>query len=113
MRSAVALPLAAAGGIMDAAGLDQVLAAGAEAGQLGTAFLRTEESGARQLHKDALASPRFTQTEMTRAFTGRSARALVMSLSGTTPMRRRHTRPCTTSPPRCGQPLPPPGTRSG
>jgi len=77
VRAAVELPLAAAGGIMDAAGLDQVLAAGAEAGQLGTAFLRTDESGARQLHKDALASPRFTQTEMTRAFTGRSARALV------------------------------------
>ena len=77
MRAAVALPLAAAGGIMDAAGLDRALAAGAEAGQLGTAFLRTDESGARQLHKDALASPHFTQTELTRAFTGRWARALV------------------------------------
>lgn len=77
VRAAVALPLAAAGGIMDAAGLDRALAAGAEAGQLGTAFLRTDESGARQLHKDALASPHFTQTELTRAFTGRWARALV------------------------------------
>ena len=77
VRAAVALPLAAAGGIMDAAGLDRALAAGAEAGQLGTAFLRTDESGARQLHKNALDSPHFTQTELTRAFTGRSARALV------------------------------------
>ncbi|AOT01991.1 nitronate monooxygenase [Arthrobacter sp. U41] len=77
VRSAVGLPLVAAGGVMDRAGLDGVLAAGAQAAQLGTAFLRTDESGARQLHKDALASPRFTQTLLTRAFTGRPARALV------------------------------------
>ena len=77
VRSAVALPLVAAGGIMDAAGVDRVLAAGAQAAQLGTALLRTEESGARQLHKDALASPRYTSTTLTTAFTGRPARALV------------------------------------
>ena len=77
VRSAVGLPLVAAGGVMDPAGLAEVLAAGAQAAQLGTAFLRTEESGARQLHKDALASPRFTLTAQTRAFTGRPARALV------------------------------------
>lgn len=77
VRSAVALPLVAAGGIMDAAGVDRVLAAGAQAAQLGTALLLTEESGARQLHKDALASPHFTRTALTRAFTGRPARALV------------------------------------
>ena len=71
VRSAVGLPLVAAGGVMDRAGLDAVLAAGAEAAQVGTAFLRTDESGARQLHKDALASPRFTETRLTRAFTGR------------------------------------------
>ena len=77
VRSAVGLPLVAAGGVMDRAGLDAVLAAGAEAAQVGTAFLRTDESGARQLHKDALGSPRFTETRLTRAFTGRLARALV------------------------------------
>jgi len=76
VRSAVDLPLVAAGGIMDAAGLDAVLRAGAAAAQLGTAFLRADESGARQLHKDALADPHFTRTRLTRAFTGRQARAL-------------------------------------
>jgi nitronate monooxygenase len=76
VRSAVDLPLVAAGGIMDAAGLDAVLRAGAAAAQIGTAFLRTDESGARQLHKDALADPHFTRTRLTRAFTGRQARAL-------------------------------------
>jgi nitronate monooxygenase len=76
VRSAVGLPLVAAGGVMDAAGLDAVLRAGAAAAQLGTAFLRTDESGARPLHKDALADPHFTRTSLTRAFTGRWARAL-------------------------------------
>jgi len=77
VRGAVALPIVAAGGIMDAAGLVGAQAAGAQAAQLGTAFLRTDESGARQLHKDALASPNFTRTRLTAAFTGRPARALV------------------------------------
>jgi nitronate monooxygenase len=79
VRAAVGVPLVAAGGIMDSAGLDAVLAAGAAAAQLGTAFLRSDESGARQLHKDALASPGFTETRLTRAFTGRQARALANS----------------------------------
>ncbi|MET1021028.1 MAG: nitronate monooxygenase [Arthrobacter sp.] len=77
VRAAVDLPLLAAGGVMDRAGLAEVLAAGARAAQLGTVFLRTDESGARQVHKDALGSPRFTETRLTRAFTGRPARALV------------------------------------
>ncbi|MDI3211579.1 nitronate monooxygenase [Arthrobacter sp. AL12] len=77
VRAAVGLPLVAAGGVMDRTGVGHVLASGAQAAQLGTAFLRTRESGARQLHKDALASPNFTRTALTRAFTGRQARALV------------------------------------
>jgi len=79
VRSVVGVPLIAAGGIMDSAGIDSVLDAGAAAAQLGTAFLRSDESGARTLHKDALASGRFTETRLTRAFTGRPARALVNS----------------------------------
>ncbi|KIS26539.1 2-nitropropane dioxygenase [Arthrobacter sp. SPG23] len=79
VRSTVGVPLVAAGGIMDSAGLDSVLAAGATAAQLGTALLRSDESGSRQLHKDALASQAFTETRMTRAFTGRQARALANS----------------------------------
>jgi nitronate monooxygenase len=77
VRAAVGLPLIAAGALSDAAAVQSVLAAGAEAAQVGTALLRTEESGARQLHKDALGSDRFTETRPTRAFTGRYARALV------------------------------------
>lgn len=54
-----------------------VLAAGACAAQLGTAFLRCPESGANPLHKNALVDPNFQSTAVTRAFTGRPARGLV------------------------------------
>jgi nitronate monooxygenase len=78
------MPLLAAGGVMDGAGLASVLAAGAAAAQLGTAFLATPESGAHPLHKAALTDPRWAEhqafgssTTVTTAFTGRAARALV------------------------------------
>ena len=56
---------------------DAVLAAGAVAAQCGTAFLRCPESGAHPVHKAALASPRYTTTALTRAFSGRWARGLI------------------------------------
>jgi nitronate monooxygenase len=71
------LPLVAAGGIADARGVAAVLAAGAAGVQAGTAFLRCPESGTHPVHKVALADPRFTSTEVTRAFSGRPARAVV------------------------------------
>ncbi|GAA5229914.1 nitronate monooxygenase [Arthrobacter cryoconiti] len=77
VRGAVELPLVGAGGIGDAATAKAVLAAGAMAVQLGTALLRTDESGAKVLHKDALADPFYSTTAITRAFTGKPARALV------------------------------------
>lgn len=77
VREAVALPLIAAGGIMHGRDVAAVLAAGACAAQMGTAFLRCPESGAHPVHKAALADPRFTATTITRAFTGRRARGLV------------------------------------
>lgn len=54
-----------------------VLAAGAAAAQLGTAFLVCPESGANPLHKQALTNPLFVRTALTRAFSGRPARGLV------------------------------------
>jgi nitronate monooxygenase len=62
---------------MTAAQVRAVLAAGAVAAQCGTAFLRCTESGAHPLHKAALADPRYTETALTRAFSGRPARGLV------------------------------------
>ncbi|OXB91611.1 nitronate monooxygenase [Parageobacillus galactosidasius] len=77
IREAVDLPLIAAGGIMHGRDIAAVLAAGASAAQLGTAFLRCPESGANPLHKNALIDPQFQATAVTRAFTGRPARGLV------------------------------------
>ncbi|MFB9234917.1 NAD(P)H-dependent flavin oxidoreductase [Plantactinospora siamensis] len=76
VRAAAGLPVVAAGGIADAAGVRAVLAAGAVGAMVGTVLLRTGESGASQVHKDALADPARAGTIVTRAFTGRPARAL-------------------------------------
>lgn len=76
VRTVTTLPLVAAGGTDGPDAVQELLKAGAEAVQVGTLLLRTDESGASQLHKEALASPRFTETALTRAFTGRPARAL-------------------------------------
>jgi nitronate monooxygenase len=77
IREAVNIPVVAAGGIMRGSQIAAVLAAGASAAQLGTAFLATPESGAHDLHKQALTDPVFPRTELTRAFSGRQARGLV------------------------------------
>ncbi|MGA5058708.1 nitronate monooxygenase [Streptomyces sp. NRRL S-1314] len=77
VRESVGIPVVAAGGIMRGAQIAAVCAAGASAAQLGTAFVAAPESGAHALHKQALTSPLHPRTELTRAFTGRPARALV------------------------------------
>ncbi|WP_447037360.1 nitronate monooxygenase [Streptomyces sp. DSM 118878] len=77
VRETVRLPVIAAGGLMRGAQIAAVLAAGADAAQLGTAFLVTPESGAHALHKQAMTNPLFVRTELTRAFSGRPARGLV------------------------------------
>ena len=77
VRARTDTPLVAAGGIMDGHDLAAVLVAGAEAAQIGTAFVRSPESGAHETYKAALADPQFTTTAITRAFSGRRARGLV------------------------------------
>ena len=71
------LPLIAAGGMAGPQDVAAAVKAGAAMAQLGTAFLRCRESGANEVYKAALADPRFTATAITRAFSGRRARALV------------------------------------
>ncbi|MCW8381354.1 nitronate monooxygenase [Streptomyces justiciae] len=77
IRETVRIPVVAAGGLMRGSQIAAVLAAGASAAQLGTAFLATPESGAAEIHKQALTNPLFVRTELTRAFSGRPARGLV------------------------------------
>lgn len=74
--AAVDVPVVAAGGLIDADGVAGVLAAGAVAAQLGTAFLLADEAGSSAVHRAALQSPDFTETVVTRAFSGRYARGL-------------------------------------
>lgn len=76
VRAATRLPLVAAGGVAGPADVRDLLAAGAEAVQVGTLLLRTDESGANDTYRAALTDPRFTETVVTHAFTGRPARAL-------------------------------------
>jgi nitronate monooxygenase len=68
------LPLVATGGIATGRGVAAVLAAGAAAAQLGTAFMLTPEAATSPAHRDALRAE--TRTALTRAFTGRSARGI-------------------------------------
>ena len=74
--AAVDVPVAAAGGLISAEDVAGVLAAGAVAAQLGTAFLLADESGSSPVHRAALQSQEFTETVVTRAFSGRYARGL-------------------------------------
>jgi len=70
------LPVIAAGGIMDGAGIAAALALGAAAAQLGTAFVGCDESLADPGYRAALASDAAQHTAMTRAISGRPARSL-------------------------------------
>ena len=73
---AVNVPVIAAGGIADARGIIAALALGAEAVQMGTAFLACEGSGASRLHREALVGKRAGHTGLTKGFTGRLARGV-------------------------------------
>jgi nitronate monooxygenase len=73
---ATTLPVVAAGGIMDGAGIAAVLALGAQAAQLGTAFIPCPESGAPQVHKNELLKRTEDETSITEKFSGKPARGL-------------------------------------
>jgi nitronate monooxygenase len=75
VRAGTDRPLVAAGGIGTGAGVASVLAAGAAAAQLGTAFLCCPEAGTWSGQRDAVRTA--APTAMTRAFTGRLARGIV------------------------------------
>jgi nitronate monooxygenase len=77
VRDAVRLPVVAAGGISDGRGIAAAFALGADAVQIGTAYLRTPEATISSLHRAALASARDDATRLTNVFTGRPARGLI------------------------------------
>jgi nitronate monooxygenase len=76
VRDHVQVPIIAAGGIMDGRGLLASIHLGAEAVQMGTAFLTTIESGAHPIHKKAILVATEEETVVTRSFSGKPARGL-------------------------------------
>jgi len=74
---AVQVPVVAAGGIADAAGVRAALALGAAAVQVGTAYLLCDEATTSRVHRAALAGAGARHTALTTVFTGRPARGIV------------------------------------
>jgi nitronate monooxygenase len=74
VASRTPLPLVASGGIATGQTLAAVLAAGAKAAQIGTAFMLCPEAGTSEVHRAALRTG--GETALTRAFTGRLARGI-------------------------------------
>jgi nitronate monooxygenase len=72
----VGIPVIAAGGIMDGRGLMASICLGAKGVQMGTAFLTCIESGAHQVHKEAILQANEDHTVLTRAFSGKWARGI-------------------------------------
>ncbi len=70
------IPVIAAGGIMDGAGIAAALALGAAGAQLGTAFASCPESAANAAYRAALAGPRAERTRVSRVISGRPARGI-------------------------------------
>ena len=75
------LPVIAAGGIMDGAGIAAVLALGAQAAQLGTAFVGCEETSADAAYRAAFSAQPARPTTLTRAISGRAARGFANRLT--------------------------------
>jgi nitronate monooxygenase len=76
---AVSVPVIAAGGIADRRGVEAAFALGAQAAQVGTAYLLTPEASISAVYRQALASAE-EETAVTNLFTGRPARGIVNRL---------------------------------
>lgn len=77
---AVRVPVVAAGGIADAAGVRAALALGAAGVQLGTAYLLCPEATTSAIHRAALQSPAAQHTALTNLYSGRPARGIMTRL---------------------------------
>lgn len=81
IREKVKVPVITAGGIATGKGIAAAFTLGADAVQIGTAFLATEESGALPEHREALFSDAAKQTILTKAYTGRLGRGIITQLA--------------------------------
>lgn len=78
--AAVRCPVIAAGGIATPEGVTAALALGADAVQVGTAYLCSDEATTSPLHRAALAGEAARHTALTNLFSGRPARGIVNRL---------------------------------
>ncbi|TCN54660.1 nitronate monooxygenase [Flavobacterium circumlabens] len=85
LKAKTKTPIIAAGGIIDAKGIAAAMTLGADAVQLGTAFMVTEESGATPLHKQVLLSGTANPTTVSKSLTGRMGRLLSNRISDAVP----------------------------
>jgi nitronate monooxygenase len=81
IKEKVKTPVIAAGGIANGNGVAAALALGADAAQIGTAFLATDESNATAMHKQMLFSDAAKYTTLSRAFTGRLGRGITSRIA--------------------------------
>src|ERR1700743_546638 len=81
IKEKVKIPVIAAGGIANGKGVAAAFALGADAAQIGTAFLATDESNATAMHKQMLFSDAAKYTTLSRAFTGRLGRGITSRIA--------------------------------
>jgi nitronate monooxygenase len=76
LKAKIKTSVIAAGGIVDGKGIAAALTLGADAVQLGTAFLLTDESNATAAHKARLLSNESRYTVLSKSLTGRMGRMI-------------------------------------
>ena len=81
IREKVKIPVVAAGGIANGRGVAAAFTLGADAVQVGTAFLACDESGALPVHRQMLFSDAARQTILTSVFTGRLGRGIMPGMA--------------------------------
>ena len=81
IKEKVKTPVIAAGGIANGKGVAAALLLGADAAQIGTAFLATDESNATAMHRQMLFSDASKYTSLSRAFTGRLGRGITSRIA--------------------------------
>jgi nitronate monooxygenase len=81
IKDKVNVPVIAAGGLANGRGIAAALTLGADAAQIGTAFLATDESNALPIHRKMLFSDVSKYTTLSRAFTGRLGRGITSRIA--------------------------------
>ena len=85
LKAKTKTPIIAAGGIIDAKGIAAAMTLGADAVQLGTAFMVTDESGAAPVHKEMLFQNPNVPTTVSKSLTGRMGRMISNKISDAVP----------------------------